>query len=65
MNEVQAKRFSDGRNWYEAPCCGVTIGILEDAPEGRCEACNAMLEQNGIGLSIKARIVPAPTASAP
>lgn len=61
MGEVQAKRFDGERNYYEAPCCGVNIGVLEDAPECRCAACGAMLEQNGIGLSLKARVVADPS----
>lgn len=62
MDEVQAKRFDGERNWYDAPCCGVSLGVMEDAPACKCEACGALLEQNGIGLSLKARIALAPTA---
>jgi hypothetical protein len=61
MTEVQAKRFAEWRNWYDAPCCGAAVGIIEDATACKCEACGAWLEQNGIGLSLKARVVPAPT----
>lgn len=55
-SEAQAKRFADGRNYYDAPCCTVSIGILEDATACSCPACGAMLEQCGIGLSLKARV---------
>lgn len=60
MSETQAKRFADGRNFYEAPCCGINIGILEDVGRVECPACGSWLAQAGIGLSLVARVSATP-----
>lgn len=60
MAEVQAKRFDGERNHYDAPCCDVPIAVLEDAPGCKCPVCGSWLEQNGIGLSLVARVVQPP-----
>lgn len=56
MTEATARRSDGERNYYEAPCCTVNIGILEEATDCNCPACGAMLVQDSFRLSLKARV---------
>ncbi len=54
--EAKRTRNANGRNYYQAPCCEVNIGILDDVSNASCPACGAMLIQNGDILILKARV---------
>lgn len=49
---VLRTRNADGRNYYQAPCCQVNIGIIEEAVRADCPACGAVLCQLTDTLSV-------------
>jgi predicted RNA-binding Zn-ribbon protein involved in translation (DUF1610 family) len=47
-------RNADGRNFYQTPCCGVNVGVLEDAVRVECPACGVTLYQLSESISVYA-----------
>lgn len=62
-NTSLRKRHADFRNWYEMPCCGVNVGVVDDAVRVTCPACGAVLCQLTETISV-VRDAPAPNDQA-
>lgn len=45
MKQAKATRHADGRYFYAMPCCTVNVGVLDDAVDVTCPACEARLRQ--------------------
>lgn len=48
-------RNAEFRNWYAMPCCGVNVGVVEEAVRVVCPGCGAILCQLQETISVYKR----------